>query len=137
MFAGFFARREVLDLGMITSIIILSSKEGDMADTVIALGRGHPGPAGDREQDTGAGLGAKVRELREAAGLSQAALAARAGVEQSFVSHVETGRVQQPSTAYLRKLARGLGVSMAVLLVAAGLVTEAEIGEMAELARAG
>ncbi|BCV23812.1 helix-turn-helix domain-containing protein [Gelria sp. Kuro-4] len=57
-----------------------------------------------------AGLGLRLRELREERGLSQAELAARAGVSPGLVGQVERGEVQ-PSLATLEGLAAGLGVS--------------------------
>lgn len=60
------------------------------------------------------GLGRKVRELRETRGLSLKALAAEAGVSESFVSQVERG-VANPSVASLRRLAAALGASVGSL----------------------
>jgi transcriptional regulator with XRE-family HTH domain len=59
-------------------------------------------------------LGRKVRELREARGLSLKALAERAGVSESFVSQVERG-VANPSVASLRRLAQALDASVGSL----------------------
>jgi transcriptional regulator with XRE-family HTH domain len=50
-------------------------------------------------------FGERLRQLREEKGLSQIALAEKAGVEQPYVSLVETGK-QEPW------LAGGLGVSL-------------------------
>ncbi|MEA2451508.1 MAG: hypothetical protein QOG04_218 [Actinomycetota bacterium] len=59
-------------------------------------------------------LGRKVRELREARGLSLKALAEAAGVSESFVSQVERG-VANPSVASLRRLAQALDASVGSL----------------------
>lgn len=60
------------------------------------------------------GLGRRVRELREARGLSLRALATEAGVSESFVSQIERG-VANPSVASLRRLAEALGASVGAL----------------------
>jgi transcriptional regulator with XRE-family HTH domain len=65
-----------------------------------------------------AALGQVVREARLAAGLSQEALAERAGLHRVYVSEVERGQ-RSPSVAVLRRLAEGLGVSGADLLALA------------------
>ena len=59
-------------------------------------------------------LGRKVRELREARGLSLKALADKAEVSESFVSQVERG-VANPSVASLRRLAEALDASVGSL----------------------
>lgn len=67
-------------------------------------------------------LGEYVRARRKAQGWTQEQLAARAGVDQTFISQVETGRVAQPSFAYFRRLADGLGVPVDELMGVAGLL---------------
>lgn len=59
-------------------------------------------------------LGRKVKELREARGLSLKALAERAEVSESFISQVERG-VANPSVASLRRLAEALDASVGAL----------------------
>lgn len=66
------------------------------------------------------GLGAKVRWLREQIGLSQAQLAAQAGLSQGYLSQIENGEVQNPSAAVLFRLAQALNVAPRCLLEAAG-----------------
>lgn len=66
------------------------------------------------------GLGAKVRCLREQIGLSQAQLAAQAGLSQGYLSQIENGEVQNPSAAVLFRLAQALHVAPRCLLEAAG-----------------
>jgi transcriptional regulator with XRE-family HTH domain len=53
-------------------------------------------------------IGLKLRELREAAGLSQAALADRSGVAQRTISSIEQGR-NKPSFETVVALANALG----------------------------
>lgn len=60
-------------------------------------------------------IGRRVREHREAAGLSQGQLAERAGVSQATISRIEQGEGSLDATAALR-LAGGLGVRVGALL---------------------
>ena len=57
-------------------------------------------------------FGANVRRLRLKGGLSQAALAKRAGISPNYVGSLERG-CQNPSLKTLGKIANGLGCSMA------------------------
>lgn len=59
-------------------------------------------------------FGAKLRQLREAAGLSQKALAEKAGLSQKAISHWEVGQ-REPGMAGALALAKALGVSVEVL----------------------
>lgn len=60
-------------------------------------------------------IGPKVRELREAAGLSQEDLAHQAKISTSTLSRIERG-TYQPRLDTLNKLAQALGVPVADLL---------------------
>ncbi|MCB1337712.1 MAG: cupin domain-containing protein [Maritimibacter sp.] len=55
--------------------------------------------------------GARLKTLRQAAGLSQRQLAERAGVPHGQISMIETGR-SSPSVASLRRILGGLGITM-------------------------
>ncbi len=57
-------------------------------------------------------FGTRLRQLREAAGLSGAALAEAAGVTAEAVRLIETGE-REPRWSTVRKLAKALGVSVA------------------------
>jgi len=57
----------------------------------------------------------RLRRAREERGWSQADLAARAGLQQSALSHYENG-ARRPSFANLRRLARSLEVSTDFLI---------------------
>ena len=57
-------------------------------------------------------LGLKLRSLRESYGLSQRALGKQTGVSHATVSLIEQGRMS-PSVGLLKKLLRGLDVSVA------------------------
>jgi transcriptional regulator with XRE-family HTH domain len=59
-------------------------------------------------------FGAAVRAARTAAGLTQEDLAARSGLDRSYVGGVERGE-RNPTLAAIEKLAEGLGISMAEL----------------------
>ena len=56
-----------------------------------------------------------IRVFRKHRALTQVALAAKAGIEQSYLSALETG-AKTPSAKTLRELARVLGVDMEILL---------------------
>lgn len=60
---------------------------------------------------------AKLRQLRTDAGLSQQALAERAGVRQATLSEIETGRTAAAEIQLrtIEGLARALGVTLAEL----------------------
>jgi transcriptional regulator with XRE-family HTH domain len=59
----------------------------------------------------------RVRELRTRRGLSQTALAARAGWGRSRVCDLEAGRVTNPSLTTLQRIADALDVEVYDLLV--------------------
>jgi transcriptional regulator with XRE-family HTH domain len=68
----------------------------------------------------GPDLATAVREARRAAGLSQAALARRAGISASYLSRIEGAAWEHggplPADGVLRALARALGVSSTALV---------------------
>lgn len=53
-----------------------------------------------------------VKKIREERGLSQDDLAKKANVSRATISGLESGRIAVTTTATLRKLAKGLGVSI-------------------------
>lgn len=59
-------------------------------------------------------LGRRVRERREALGLSQEAFAAKCGLDRTYVSGIERGK-RNVSVRNLEIVARGLGVSLSQL----------------------
>lgn len=61
-------------------------------------------------------LADRIRTLREAAGLSQRALAAEAGISQPAVGMIETGARLTPSADTLARIARALGTTSEKLL---------------------
>lgn len=60
-------------------------------------------------------VGANIRRLRKAKGLSQEALAHEAGMSMRYLAGLERGE-ENPSLAFLVKLASALGVEPANLL---------------------
>ena len=60
-------------------------------------------------------IGQVVRRRRQAAGLSQEALAGRAGLHRTYVGLLERG-LRMPSIDVVRKLAKGLGTTMTDLV---------------------
>ena len=58
-------------------------------------------------------FGARLKQLREAAGLSQAALAGRAGLHPFGVAKIEQGLRSSPGWDTVLALARALGVGVA------------------------
>jgi DNA-binding XRE family transcriptional regulator len=55
--------------------------------------------------------GSKVKQLREAKGMTQAELAKSAGITQSFISDLE-GNKKFPSMPTMTKIAKMLGVTV-------------------------
>ncbi len=70
-------------------------------------------------------LGEWIRTTRIAHGMSQRALAERAGVSRSYLCDIERGRGAQPTVTTLDKLARALGASRIDLLRVAGILEPA------------
>ncbi len=60
-------------------------------------------------------IASTVREARRRAGLTQAALAERAGVPQSTVGRIESG-ARTPSTEMIERLVRAAGLEVTVSL---------------------
>lgn len=60
-------------------------------------------------------FGRRVRELREQAGLSQDALAAKSQISRPYLAEIETGR-RNPSLTIVEAIAKGLKVSIVDLL---------------------
>ena len=61
-------------------------------------------------------LGDRIRAFRAAQGLTQDALAARAGLHRVHVTQIEGGRYPSPRLDTLRRLTKALGVSLTELL---------------------
>jgi len=61
-------------------------------------------------------VGKRIKELREAAGLTQQQLAANAGVSVSIVAQLEQGATANPKHSTITKIANGLGVPVTELV---------------------
>lgn len=59
---------------------------------------------------------ARVRQFREASGLTQEQFAERAGLDYKYYQHVEAGRRPNPELITLLKLAKGTGRELWELL---------------------
>ena len=67
-----------------------------------------------RIDDPQIGLAKAIRQLRREGRLSQEALGLIADIHPTWISHVESGRVN-PTWGNVRRIARGLGVPLAQL----------------------
>jgi transcriptional regulator with XRE-family HTH domain len=63
-------------------------------------------------------IGRNLAALRERLGISQAELAKRANIDQSYISRMEAGRNDNPSLETLVKLASAFDMSAAELIAA-------------------
>jgi transcriptional regulator with XRE-family HTH domain len=67
-----------------------------------------------REEDPQIGLSKAIRQLRMEIHLSQEALGHRADIHPTWISHIESGRVN-PTWGNVRRIASGLQVSLPLL----------------------
>ena len=65
--------------------------------------------------------GPRIRAVRKAQDLSLSDLAQMTGISTSYLSHIETGKVDNPSIAAINKIAQGLGITLPELLERIGL----------------
>lgn len=64
-------------------------------------------------------FGERVRELRKAQGMSQRELADRAGIDFTYLSKIENGRMEPPSEQVIRSVAEELDADADELIVLA------------------
>ena len=64
-----------------------------------------------RRDDPQIGLGKAIRALRKESQLSQEALGERAEIHPTWISHIESGRIN-PTWGNVRRIARGLKVPL-------------------------
>jgi transcriptional regulator with XRE-family HTH domain len=69
-------------------------------------------------------FGERLRQLRRAQHMNQRTLAARVGIDFTYLSKLENGRMDPPSAETIVKLARALGADADELLLLAGKVPE-------------
>jgi len=67
-----------------------------------------------RRDDPQIGLGKAIRKLRQEEQLSQETLGHRSEIHPTWISHIESGRIN-PTWGNVRRIARGLGVPLARL----------------------
>jgi transcriptional regulator with XRE-family HTH domain len=67
-----------------------------------------------RRDDPQIGLGKAIRALRTEGELSQETLGHRAEIHPTWISHIESGRIN-PTWGNVRRIARGLKVDLAQL----------------------
>jgi transcriptional regulator with XRE-family HTH domain len=72
-------------------------------------------------------LGKLLKQQREAAGLSQEALASKAGVSRVSLSHLENAVYQQPSPGTLARIGKTLGISMDDIYALTGYTAQADL----------
>jgi len=86
-----------------------------------------------RREDPQIGLGKAIRALREEKGLSQETLGNEAEIHPTWISHIESGRIN-PTWGNVRRIARGLGVPLEKLAALAEEF-ERELGNAAPAKR--
>jgi transcriptional regulator with XRE-family HTH domain len=67
-----------------------------------------------RRNDPQLGLGKAIRTLRNESSLSQESLGHRAEIHPTWISHIESGRIN-PTWGNVRRIAKGLGVPLSKL----------------------
>jgi transcriptional regulator with XRE-family HTH domain len=67
-----------------------------------------------RQEEPQIGLSKAIRQIRREAQLSQEALGLQSGIHPTWISHMESGRVN-PTWGNVRRIARGLEVPLHVL----------------------
>jgi len=87
-----------------------------------------------RREEPQIGLSKAIRQLRREVQLSQEALGLLAGIHPTWISHMESGRVN-PTWGNVRRIANGLRVPLSVLAALAedleakhGTATQSESG---------
>ena len=69
-------------------------------------------------------LGKAIRAVRQQAGLSQKELADAAGIDQSYMSMIESGQRSNPGTRIMVRLAQALQISIDDLAARAGYLPQ-------------
>jgi len=64
-----------------------------------------------RRDDPQIGLAKAIRTIRNEAGMSQEALGERAEIHATWISHIESGRIN-PTWGNVRRIAYGLGIEL-------------------------
>ena len=74
-------------------------------------------------------LGQTIRTIRQEQGLSQKEVAVAAGVDQSYLSMIESGRRRNPGTLIVARLAQVLDVSIDELAARAGYLPNPQLAD--------
>jgi len=77
------------------------------------------------------GFGKKLREKRRRAGISQRKLAGSVGVDFSYISKLENGRLPAPSAETIARIAKSIGCPMEELFAAAKKIPDRLGGSIA------
>ena len=80
-------------------------------------------------------LGATIREARAARGLSVRDLADEIGMNFSWVSYLEAGRVHRPAITALKQLSRALDISPGALFELAGYASRDTLPDLRDYLR--
>ena len=78
-------------------------------------------------------FGQRLRRIRTKQGMSQVALGERAGMDRSHIIKIETGRIMEPATETVQRLAAALGVAPSDLMPVADMLPPAPDVESDEL----
>ena len=62
-------------------------------------------------------LGEMIRETRKGKGLSLGQVALRSGLDRTYISRIESGKIANPSHKTLMKVAKGLGIAASEFFV--------------------
>jgi transcriptional regulator with XRE-family HTH domain len=85
------------------------------------------GRARRRAQPVPTAFGRQIARWREDRGWTQFELAERGGVNQAFISAIETGRVKEPTMYYLKALARGFEMGLIDFLLAIDILAPGDL----------
>lgn len=58
----------------------------------------------------------KIKEYRKKSGVSQQQLSEKAGVSQTIISGLESGRIQNTTVDTIQKIAKALGIEVSKIL---------------------
>lgn len=62
-------------------------------------------------------IGGRIREIRMTKGLTLGQVGLRSGLDRTYISRIESGKIANPSHDTISKVARGLGVAVSELFI--------------------
>lgn len=77
---------------------------------------------GEHQSGGATSLGAELRSIREAHGLTIRAVERKTGISNAYLSQLETGKIEKPSPQYLYRLAEAYGVPYEALMEKVGYI---------------